>query len=206
MTTGCATPSRSGGVILDMHVHDVDAALWWFGKPDEHRCRRYLPPRRSARCGRCDLDKYAEWPTRQPAQRLGRQRPAVPLRLHGRDGAGHDRLRFVGEGTRPTPAHRARRGQDTADRFRVRPIRNEIDDFIAHLMRRNVGRSGNPRAKPRGGRGGRGRNPPGVREKRPIGVNRLVWRLGEGVPPPQPPARFTGRGGVWLRVALQAFA
>jgi predicted dehydrogenase len=25
--------SRSGGAVLDMHVHDVDTALWWFGKP-----------------------------------------------------------------------------------------------------------------------------------------------------------------------------
>jgi predicted dehydrogenase len=28
------TASESGGVVLDMHVHDVDAAIWWFGKPD----------------------------------------------------------------------------------------------------------------------------------------------------------------------------
>ncbi len=25
--------SQSGGAVLDMHVHDVDAALWWFGEP-----------------------------------------------------------------------------------------------------------------------------------------------------------------------------
>jgi predicted dehydrogenase len=24
---------QSGGAVLDMHIHDVDAALWWFGKP-----------------------------------------------------------------------------------------------------------------------------------------------------------------------------
>jgi predicted dehydrogenase len=26
--------SHSGGAVFDMHVHDVDTALWWFGKPD----------------------------------------------------------------------------------------------------------------------------------------------------------------------------
>jgi len=26
--------ARSGGVNLDLHVHDIDAALWWWGKPD----------------------------------------------------------------------------------------------------------------------------------------------------------------------------
>jgi predicted dehydrogenase len=26
---------RSGGVNLDLHIHDIDAALWWWGKPDK---------------------------------------------------------------------------------------------------------------------------------------------------------------------------
>ena len=26
--------ARSGGVKLDLHIHDVDAALWWWGEPD----------------------------------------------------------------------------------------------------------------------------------------------------------------------------
>jgi len=26
--------ARSGGVCLDLHIHDVDAALWWWGEPD----------------------------------------------------------------------------------------------------------------------------------------------------------------------------
>lgn len=30
-----ATGSQSGGAVLDMHIHDVDTALWWFGEPDE---------------------------------------------------------------------------------------------------------------------------------------------------------------------------
>jgi 1,5-anhydro-D-fructose reductase (1,5-anhydro-D-mannitol-forming) len=25
---------QSGGAVFDMHVHDIDTALWWFGKPD----------------------------------------------------------------------------------------------------------------------------------------------------------------------------
>ena len=26
--------AQSGGAVLDMHVHDVDTALWWFGQPN----------------------------------------------------------------------------------------------------------------------------------------------------------------------------
>lgn len=30
-----ATGSQSGGAVHDMHIHDADTALWWFGKPDQ---------------------------------------------------------------------------------------------------------------------------------------------------------------------------
>jgi 1,5-anhydro-D-fructose reductase (1,5-anhydro-D-mannitol-forming) len=30
-----ATGPKSGGAVLDLHIHDVDTALWWFGKPDK---------------------------------------------------------------------------------------------------------------------------------------------------------------------------
>jgi predicted dehydrogenase len=37
----------SGGVVLDMHIHDVDVALWWFGQPASihanGHCRDGLP-------------------------------------------------------------------------------------------------------------------------------------------------------------------
>jgi predicted dehydrogenase len=27
-------PARSGGATVDMHIHDVDTAIWWWGRPD----------------------------------------------------------------------------------------------------------------------------------------------------------------------------
>ena len=39
--------AESGGVVLDMHIHDVDMALWWFGEPASihahGHCRDGLP-------------------------------------------------------------------------------------------------------------------------------------------------------------------
>jgi len=29
--------SQSGGVVLDMHIHDIDTSLWWFGAPAQVR-------------------------------------------------------------------------------------------------------------------------------------------------------------------------
>jgi len=34
-------PEQSGGV-LDLHIHDIDAALWWFGEPDAIATRGYV--------------------------------------------------------------------------------------------------------------------------------------------------------------------
>lgn len=33
--------ARSGGAVLDMHIHDVDTAIWWFGRPDEIQATGY---------------------------------------------------------------------------------------------------------------------------------------------------------------------
>jgi predicted dehydrogenase len=30
-----ALPDRSGGAVLDLHIHDADLCLWWWGKPAE---------------------------------------------------------------------------------------------------------------------------------------------------------------------------
>ena len=42
-----ANPARSGGAVLDMGIHDIDAALWMFGPPIEThvigRCEGVLP-------------------------------------------------------------------------------------------------------------------------------------------------------------------
>ncbi len=34
--------ARSGGAVLDMHIHDVDTAFWWFGAPDEIRAEGHI--------------------------------------------------------------------------------------------------------------------------------------------------------------------
>ncbi len=34
--------ARSGGAVLDMHIHDVDTAIWWFGVPVEIRAAGYV--------------------------------------------------------------------------------------------------------------------------------------------------------------------
>ena len=34
--------ARSGGAVLDMHIHDVDTAIWWFGVPDEIRADGHI--------------------------------------------------------------------------------------------------------------------------------------------------------------------
>jgi len=45
--------NRSGGVSLDLHIHDIDAALWWWGEPE--RCvstETGLLPKATARVSR----------------------------------------------------------------------------------------------------------------------------------------------------------
>jgi predicted dehydrogenase len=34
--------ARSGGAVLDMHIHDVDTAIWWFGIPNEIHAAGYV--------------------------------------------------------------------------------------------------------------------------------------------------------------------
>ena len=34
-------PEQSGGV-LDLHIHDIDVALWWFGRPEAMETRGYI--------------------------------------------------------------------------------------------------------------------------------------------------------------------
>jgi predicted dehydrogenase len=39
-----ADVARSGGVALDLHIHDIDAALWWWGTPDTATQRKVGAP------------------------------------------------------------------------------------------------------------------------------------------------------------------
>ncbi len=39
-----ADSSRSGGVNLDLHIHDIDTALWWWGRPDAFMSRTVNGP------------------------------------------------------------------------------------------------------------------------------------------------------------------